>query len=256
MNLASSLQNEGFVLAKGLIPIDVITKVMSEVEAVVDRQMRIFELTPTSDSLHDKLAAIHAHDIASYLKLISALSRLLVFEHILHHPNIIDVLNRELGYQSLFKPDGTIFNLMSKRLRIPNGYFGFEPHQDWATTQGSEESMVIWVPLVDVDEHRFPLQVLPGSHQQGLLPLEDLGYVRATRAECFDEADFINVTCEAGDVIFMDSYMLHRTGKQGDERLRIACSTRFDRGDNTEFVRQGYPCAIRKTLDTSRYDNQ
>ena len=62
-------------------------------------------------------------------------------------------------------PESPVFHVISEQLRIPNGYFGFEPHQDWTSIQGALDVMVCWVPLVDVSA-TTPLMLVPESKKR------------------------------------------------------------------------------------------
>ena len=42
-------------------------------------------------------------------------------------------------------------------------------HQDWLSMQGSLNSVVIWLPLVNIDEKIGGISILEGSHKFGLI---------------------------------------------------------------------------------------
>ena len=54
-------------------------------------------------------------------------------------------------------------NLASKKV-----YHTVDAHQDWRSMQGSLNSVVIWIPLVDINKDLGALEILPGSHLHGL----------------------------------------------------------------------------------------
>ena len=49
------------------------------------------------------------------------------------------------------------------RLATQEFYWKTPPHQDWRSMQGSLDSVVVWVALVDVDAALGALEVVPGS---------------------------------------------------------------------------------------------
>ena len=59
-------------------------------------------------------------------------------------------------------------------------------------------------------------------------------------ARITDES-FVPVPAEPGDVIVFSSFMVHRTGEEGDGLVRVALSTRFNNAMEGTFVARGYP---------------
>lgn len=253
MGFKTTFEERGFFVYRNLILPSMIAHFLAELEAVFERQLGLNGL-PTHGHLKQKFLTLFNFDHRIYLKTIGSLSRLYAMQELLHHENILKAIREELGYRTLYKPDGPVFNSMAEDLRIPGGYFGFEAHQDYATTQGSERAVAVWAPLYDVGEEDFPMEIMPGSHRHGLFPLKDLGYVFATEPAFVKEHAFEKVLCNAGDVVFMDIFAIHRTCRSGAPgSLRIACSTRFEDGADERFVQNGYPCGIERKINRERY---
>ena len=55
--------------------------------------------------------------------------------------------------------------------------------------------------------------------------------------------------CEVGDVIFMSNFTVHRSSKKGDNRLRMACSTRYDNANEEAFIERCYPSAYIRSVE-------
>ena len=49
-------------------------------------------------------------------------------------------------------------------------YYKSPLHQDWPSMESSLNSLVVWVPLVDVNKENGSIIIYPGSHKQGVLP--------------------------------------------------------------------------------------
>src|SRR5207237_1140060 len=100
-------------------------------------------------------------------------------------------LVEQLGLRLATMPTSPVLHVMSDQLRIPDGYFGVSTHQDWPSIQGGLDTLTMWMPLMDVDERNYPLDVIPRSHLRGVLP----GRVRDHELEIdpnlYDEADFV-----------------------------------------------------------------
>lgn len=140
-------------------------------------------------------------------------------------------------------------HIQADSLKIPNGYFGLVAHQDFPSVQGSLDGFVVWIPLVDIDANKYPLEVIPRSHKNGVLPsIENSSSSWEIKPECYNESDFVPATCEVGDVIFMSNFTVHRSSQNGDDRLRLACSTRYDNADEETFADRCYPSAYIRTV--------
>lgn len=137
-----------------------------------------------------------------------------------------------------------VLHVMSPSLRIPDGYYGTESHQDWPSTQGSLDCVTVWIALTDATVGNFPLEVIPGSHKRGLLEGNVNGSVLEIEA---DDKEFVPIECKAGDAIFFSGFIVHRTGKGNG--FRVAVSQRFDNASEPTFIERGYPCAQKRVID-------
>ena len=52
----------------------------------------------------------------------------------------------------------------SRHLAEKEVYWKVSPHQDWRSMQGSLDSVVVWLPLCDIDVALGALEVVPQSH--------------------------------------------------------------------------------------------
>ena len=80
-------------------------------------------------------------------------------------------------------------------------------HQDWSLTDESQyASYILWIPLVDTNQHNGCFKVVPGSHHKFNAP-------RGTNIQQLhpgiSEKDFTAVPIQAGDAIVFDTRLLH-----------------------------------------------
>lgn len=217
MNLREQYNRDGFFVAKGIWP-QHHEPTLEELKPIFDRGADVWKA----------YLSVSARDVNLYLNFFSS--------------EVLAILV-ELGFwrKLCYQP---IFHVMCDSLRVPGWYYGTSAHQDWASMQGSLRSITLWSPYNLVKDN-FPLEVIPGSHLQGLLSGEFDGSVLAVEG---DESKFISVECEPGDVVFLSSFIVHRTGKGGDG-LRVAASMRIDDGSEPLFQERGYPCAQKRVVD-------
>ena len=106
--------------------------------------------------------------------------------------------------------------------------------------QGSLDSVVVWVPLMDLERPLGPLEVIPGSHIGGLLDAEmkdGYGHL-GTSAE---ESAFQPVDVELGDVLFFSSLLVHRSGTNVTRSIRWSCHFRYNNLAEPTFIERGFP---------------
>lgn len=246
--------SDGFFIAKHLLD-------RQSVQTVVHSIGKTF-----ADQLHGQpggvegdtfsaMQAFHQQDLDRYKKVAAALWRKLDVYQLTHDPRITGFLRDKFGWQDIFVAGGQVVHIMAHELKIPDGYFGLVTHQDFPSVQGSLDGVVVWIPLVDVDRDNFPLEVIPGSHKRGLLPMTGNG--NASWEVAFDqyrEEDFIPAVVEVGDVIFMSMFTVHRSSTNGTEgKCRLAVSTRFDNADEKTYVERCYPSAYERTVHRAQY---
>jgi ectoine hydroxylase-related dioxygenase (phytanoyl-CoA dioxygenase family) len=143
-----------------------------------------------------------------------------------------------------------VVHIQADCLRIPNGYFGLAAHQDFPSVQGSLDGFVVWIPLVDIDKERYPLEVIPESHKEGVLPsIENSDSILEINPGIYNESDFISVECEIGDVVFMSNFTVHRSSQHGNDKLRLACSTRYDNANEKTFIDRCYPSGYQRSVN-------
>ncbi|MCE3259188.1 MAG: Phytanoyl-CoA dioxygenase [Bacteroidetes bacterium] len=113
------------------------------------------------------------------------------------------------------------------------------PHQDFRTTQGSADSVVVWIPLVDIPKELGALEIIPGSHLQGLLEYEvsnDYHTLKST-----NEEDFISVEVKKGDALFFSTLLVHRSGNNVTDKIRWSCHFRYNNIYDESFINRGFP---------------
>lgn len=151
-----------------------------------------------------------------------------VIESMVTHPGVVDVLAEITGAHVPFW-DGRVKCMQSMLFAKPPGLPGQAWHQDERYIPTRDRSLVgAWIALDDADEDNGCLRVLPQSHRQGrLYPFRDHGnpdeFDLSEEAHGFDADGEISVPVSAGDVVFFNGYLLHRSLRnRSDDRYRRA----------------------------------
>lgn len=114
-------------------------------------------------------------------------------------------------------------------------------HQDWRSIQGSLNNVVVWIPLVDVPREIGPVEIIPASHKNGLLPTEEDEWYAHVQPEYVDESQFEPVPVNKGDAILFSSFLLHRSGNNETDHFRISLQYRFNDLSEKTFLERNYP---------------
>ena len=109
--------------------------------------------------------------------------------------------------------------------------------------------IVVWAPLTKVSIDNFPLLVVPGSHQSGLLQGSITENLFEIDPSSYNVDAFTPIEAMPGDVVFMSGWTIHKTGIDGCNGLRMAASIRFENAAEETFVSRNYPCAYGKTVN-------
>ena len=249
-------QRDGFYVARALLDAADVVAVRDALRRTFRDQLKQAGAATASEDIFTLMLALHDEDIVRYRKVVGALWHKIEVYNVLHSPRIQRVLTEDFGWDSLFVPGGQVVHVMADELKIPDGYFGLVPHQDYPSVQGSLDGVVVWMPLVDVDRDNYPLEVIPGSHLfGGILPsIENSDSTwEVTDPRCRDE-DYVPAEVTVGDVIFMSGFTVHRSSKKGTRgRLRLAMSPRFDNAREPTFVERCYPSAYTRSVHREQY---
>ncbi len=114
-------------------------------------------------------------------------------------------------------------------------------HQDWKTTQGSLDSVVVWVPLIDIDRSLGALEIVPESHKLGLLDYESKNDYHTIVEATAKDFQFQTVEVKKGDALFFSTLLVHRSGNNTSNAIRWSCHFRYNNLLEPTFVQRGFP---------------
>lgn len=255
MSIKQQYEQAGFYIAKNILIHADIISVVASLKVTFDDQLIFLGLPPQQD-LYASMKLLHHNDLERYQKTVGALWRKLSVYNLLHHQKIQAFVKQYFSWNEIMLPGGQVVLIMADSLKIPGGYFGLNVHQDFPSVQGSLDGFVVWIPLVDIDKKCYPMEVIPHSHTRGILPsFEHIDSNWIVRPEAYKEKDFIPVECGIGDVVFMSNFTVHRSSTTGDDRLRLACSTRYDNAKEKTFVERTYPTAYLRSVHRGLFDS-
>lgn len=246
-------RDKGYVVRRGVVPSRLVEAARTDLHRLVRLQLTAAgRVVPEGQlgeptALHHDMSLLLDRSVDRYLSALRRGAKMLSVHRLLLSPAIVDAV-RELGLRELSVCSEPVMHVNSDQCIIPGGYQGVGPHQDWPSIQGSLDCVVVWVPLLPVDQYRFPLEVVPGSHRLGLVQGEVETHVRRVPRSVCPQDQFVPLVAADGDAVLMSAWTVHQTGVAGSRGLRVACSTRFDNIEEPHFVDRGYPCAYRRSV--------
>ena len=112
-------------------------------------------------------------------------------------------------------------------------------HQDYRTTQGSIDSIVVWMPLIDIPKKLGALEIIPGSHMNGLMEYEVSDAYHSLKS--VNDNEFIPVEVKKGDALFFSTLLVHQSGQNTSDAIRWSCHFRYNNIEDTTFIDRGFP---------------
>ena len=142
--------------------------------------------------------------------------------------------------ESLIGPEILAHPQFALRTKMPDlALMDIPWHQDLAYLIPAEagETLVVnfWIPLVSATAENGCMQVIPGSHREGLVAhdlwLTTLGHKGARGINNADlpPGDFVTCEVDAGDVLMTMERMVHRSIPNRSNTVRWSVDTRYSR---------------------------
>lgn len=242
------LEQRGFTILENVIQRFDLEKFESACKNIFDAQLSVCG-SDKGGTLFESMKSLYSVDYERYAMTISSLWRTTECSDIFSSMGLREGICSTLGTLSLFQPGGMVVHVMATELKFKGGYFGFPAHQDYPSVGGSLDGIVVWIPIYDVDENRYPVEIIPGSHKQGIWESEKVENSSAIIPHLYSEEDFIPVCCKSGDAVLMSNFLVHRSSTNGDSRLRLAVSNRYCNGEERTFIERCYPSAYKRVVD-------
>lgn len=134
---------------------------------------------------------------------------------------------------------------------LTGGNYGLPYHQDWPSMGTSTRGVIAWASITDTKTDAPGLNILPRSHLIGLWPGEqtDKGYVLSEQE--FENS--LDVEVNAGQILLMSPYLVHKTKMATGGRWKLSLSCRFDDLACPVWNQRNYISAYRTAVDRSAY---
>jgi len=226
--------SQGYLLLEEALPAGAFDLLITELEAVVDREAREAQARSRLDDVFEgepfdrRLAKI-----ASRMDDPSELWRAVHGKHhktagmfaVIVHPALLDLVESLIGPEILAHPQ---FNL---RAKLPGHQDTVVPwHQDlgYLEPEADATRMVnFWIPLVDAPMQTGALQVIPTSHRWGLLPHERIDGYLGLAEGALPPHQVVDCPVPLGGALLLQHRTVHRSLPNVSRRVRWSLDRRY-----------------------------
>jgi phytanoyl-CoA hydroxylase len=238
-----SYKESGYVLLKKFLDPSDVDRVRADAKEIFISQMRRLELIAAGDISEDQFEQgmfdLFEADLQAFVNCGKHAQHLISLHRLSLDERIVKLL-KELGLEFPNVSTRPVMYFNSSRLAKKEVYWRLSVHQDWRSIQGSLDSIVVWVPLVDIDTALGALEVIPGSHKLGLLAADmadGYGHIH----EPFEASAFVPVEVRKGDALFFSTFLVHQSGTNVTDSIRWSCHFRYNNLSEKTFMERGLP---------------
>jgi phytanoyl-CoA hydroxylase len=157
--------------------------------------------------------------------------------HIGFSNKLISTLKFDLGLDFPNMCTRPVLYFNHPRLAKEEVYYKSPLHQDWPSMESSLNSLVVWVPLLDVDIENGSIIFYPGSHKNGILPFKTNGGF----AEVEYDGESIQPEMKVGDICIFSTMLVHKSGEILNDSIRWSCHFRYTDMLEKDFINRGFP---------------
>ncbi|MBM3261862.1 MAG: phytanoyl-CoA dioxygenase family protein [candidate division Zixibacteria bacterium] len=223
-------EEQGYLIVRDVLTDDDLSLVRSAVERHVDEQAHTFYAEGKIAERYEKLPFTHRlTQLYQHRSRKSIGWNREVFSREIYDfgmlPQILDIAESLVGPELQFNGDYWI------RTKLPgDSVTTFPWHQDsgYYGDPTPFHILSLWIPLVDVDEENGCMQVIPGSHRWGLLPVgrDDEGH-HVPLEELEKRGEVVTLPMKAGEIFAFHNLTIHRSLMNRTDGIRWSIDLRY-----------------------------
>lgn len=221
--LRARAAQDGYLFFRGLLPEGTLRAARAAILEVCARFGFLNPAHPLNEAVAAEGVRYREGD-PEYMAAYDEIQRLESFHALSHEPALLEALRGLFGEEVLVHPRNIA------RVMFPqNNEFTTPAHQDYVHIQGTEETWTAWIPLGDCPRELGGLEVLPGSHRHGVLPVRSaygaggLGVETDGLGLEWAGGDF-----RCGDVLLFHSLCVHRgVNNRTANQVRLSVDYRY-----------------------------
>jgi phytanoyl-CoA hydroxylase len=232
--LRNQLNKSGYVILKNFLNKDFVTHIRKSAEAVFQIQFDTLEYKEEFKDNMIRLFNEHEEIFKNCGKLIQ--TGLISLYQLASDPELMAYIE-ELGIEFPNMCTRPVLYFNHPKLAKEEVYYKTPNHQDWPSMEASLNSLVVWVPLVDVNKENGSIIIYPSSHKNGVLPFKTNGGF----AQVEYEGKLIQPELEIGDIVIFSTMLVHKSGDIMNDSIRWSCHFRYTDMLEQNFIERGFP---------------
>ena len=238
----------GYVVLKNIVPYARIDALLENIYKLYykyskDSELENLEYPWKSELFHKKLIEFREKEPQLFGAIYDSLKTSLTLTQLVSDDVIVDNVAKFLNVE----PSDISISEPMCRLDVPNDKRNaLEWHQErsfFPQNRDGSHSLVCWIPLTNVTEEMGAIHISPESHKGGLIIPErnEKKNGSSTRQisvpeEHVKKYEDLTVPVDAGDVVFLNMLLFHRSGVNISDKIRFAVQARFHTATADDFI--------------------
>ena len=232
--LRQQFVREGYLLARDVLPRDVLGAVVQSIERAVEQRAQELLKNGKISKLHDDAPIQYrwqriVAEMGSQQTRRSWDDEIIgesLFE-LMRHPKLLDIV------ESLIGPEVIATGMIAVRPKIPGDkrttVLWHQDSQYFGADSQTQTILTIWLPLVRSTEQNGCMQIIPGSNQWGLQPFEKDTEANVLRPVEDPERRGKAILCEmeVGDILAFSNLTYHRSLENNSDHTRWSIDLRY-----------------------------
>ena len=235
--------NNGYVLFEDYLDFDLINKIKSKSKEIFGIQIRKAKIDfdmENEESFEKALFKLFKDDYSSFIGAAKLCQQGIELHQLAVDKQIIEIITH-LGIENPAICVKPIVFFNSRYIAKQTGHYKTPPHQDWRSMQGSVNSIVVWIPLMDLNHDLGTLEVIPESHRDGLFKTTKDEWFRTIKDVRINKNKFVSLEVKKGDVVCFNSFLAHKSGNNSTRNIRWSMHFRYNDINEKTFIDRNFP---------------
>jgi hypothetical protein len=248
-DIIESYTKNGFAIVKNIVPAQRINSLLENIFNLFCKystdcqELKNMEKPWNTELFHKKLIEFRQKDPESFGAIYDSLKTSLTLTQLITDNKVVDFVAKFLK----IKPSDLSISEPMCRLDVPNDKRNtLDWHQErsfFPQNRNGLNGLVCWIPLTDITEEMGPMHISPRSHAEGQLKLsnrtkKNTSYTTQIPVpeEFVSKYEDLAVRANAGDAVFFNMLLFHRSGQNISNKIRLATQGRFHTSTADDFI--------------------
>lgn len=248
-DIIESYTKNGFAIVKNIVPTQRINSLLENIFNLFCKystdcqELKNMDKPWNTELFHKKLIEFRQKDPESFGAIYDSLKTSLTLTQLITDNKVVDFVAKFLK----IKPSDLSISEPMCRLDVPNDKRNtLDWHQErsfFPQNRNGLNGLVCWIPLTDITEEMGPMHISPRSHAEGQLKLsnrtkKNTSYTTQIPVpeEFVSKYEDLAVRANAGDAVFFNMLLFHRSGQNISNKIRLATQGRFHTSTADDFI--------------------